>query len=474
MRVLSRYVRRGAGDDSGYAMLVVVALASILALGALAMLYLSRQVVTDMERSVSTQTAFQAANAGVDRALARLAANPTTALGWPLVAEVGGASYSVGATLSPGATATTYTVTSSGTYRGVTQTVSQQFSQRVVPSFSLWDKYMFPNEGFNAVNGWSTTNIWGSVYTAGNIDIKDLGGLPPSVATRAFTNNVYVYNGQCYIKKGVDSSYAPVNLLANAAQTKQNPITGGKFATWSTDCPKITLPSFGLAELRSEWASATADGRVPWWAPYPMSLSAGSHPLTITSSTADTVYSIVDGVVRLKWQRTAGNGGKGLLTVNGLVYIDGNLTLPSCNYTGKGTLIVRGTVTVKSLLPKAGELVMNSAPEYTPLSQTENLGIVTPFDMTADPGPGSNSTKDFKGDFGMAGAFYVGGTVRFVSNNNRIKGAILASGCDADGHNLHLTVDPDMPDMLPPDMPGGDGIPQAITFQRLYNTWSRR
>ncbi len=181
------------------------------------------------------------------------------------------------------------------------------------------------------------------------------------------------------------------------------------------------------------------------------------------------------GSSRLKWTKSGGNGGKGLLTVSGVVYVDGNLTLPDCNYTGKGTIVVRGSVTLNgALLPLNGQLVMNSAPEYTPLSQTEMLGIITPFDMTANPGPGSNSTKDYKGDFGMAGAFYVGGTIRFISNNNRIKGAIMASGCDADGHNVHLVVDPDLPDMLPPDMPGSGGIPQTVTFQRLYNTWSRK
>ena len=70
-------------------------------------------------------------------------------------------------------------------------------------------------------------------------------------------------------------------------------------------------------------------------------------------------------------------------------------------------------------------------------------------------------------------AFYVGGKVGFKSNNNRIKGAILARGCDAGWHNVHLVVDPDLPDILPPGMPGGDvRIPQKV--QRLYNTWARK
>ncbi len=189
-------------------MLAVMGLASVLTLVALTALFFSQQAVTGMERSINTQTAFQAADAGIDRALARLNANPTTSLGWPLVDTVGGAAYSVTATLTPGPSMTTYNVTSVGTFDGLTQTVSQQYTQSVVPAFSMWDKYMFPDAGFNAVNGWSTTNIWGSVYTAGDVSIKDLGGLPANVASRAFTNSVYVYNGQCYIKKGVDSTYA--------------------------------------------------------------------------------------------------------------------------------------------------------------------------------------------------------------------------------------------------------------------------
>ncbi len=475
MRALRKdRVRTRAADDSGYVLLVVLGVGSVLTLLALSAFILSQQSVTDMRRAVYTQNAFQAAEAGLDMALARLTENPTAAFDWPLIVSVGEATCSVTAMLTPGSTSTTYTVTSIGTYRDVTQTVSQRYVQRIAPAFSLWDKNVFPDAGLSAVNGWSTTNFWGPVYTAGDFSVAGLGGLPGSVATRQFNNNVYVYNGQSYIKKGVDSTYAPMNLLANAPQTEQNPITGAGFSTWSADCPLITLPAFGVIELRSAWNTVTVDGRIPVWAPEPSSLQPGMHPLTITARTVDTTYSVVAGTTRLKWTRNGGNG-RGLLTVSGVVYVDGDLTLPSCNYTGNGTLIVRGNVTLNGrLLPKTGELLMNSPPEYTPLSQAEVLGIVTPFNMTANPGPGSNTRKDFKGDFGMAGAFYVGGTVRFTSNNNRVKGSFVAGGCNADGHNVHLVVDPDLPAMLPPEMPGGTGTAQTVTFVRLFNTWSRR
>jgi len=472
-------MRPAGRDDQGFALVVVVGVVSILTILAVSAMILSQQTLADVQRADSTERAFQAANAGFDAALARVNSvslqdlKPT----WPLTGDVGEGRYSVTVWPAFDANVSTYTVIAVGVYGSVVQTVTTQFVESWQPAPIPYGSFDFPS-GYIGTNGQSTTDFWGPLSTSHNFAVKDVNALPSTISDRPFTNDIHVYEGQIDTKVGV----GPMTLYANLAQTKA-PISGQGFSYWSQDCQPVTMPAFGTAEIQEQWKRAVV--RIPDAALLPTDTTGGSAQTWNT-----TQSTVTSGTDNFSWtQFFVGNGKNatpagGLLTLNGILYIDGPITLPDpLYYTGRGTIVVRGDVTCGTVLPYNGTRevngtsLMNTYPHYSPLSPTENLGIVTAGNITSnDPNKiikGGNSTQDYKGDFGMAGTFYAGGTFSITGNNNqRIKGSMICQVFTGDKNNVHFVVDPDSPDFLPPHMPGAD-IPPTRVFTRVHSTWAR-
>jgi hypothetical protein len=141
------------------------------------------------------------------------------------------------------------------------------------------------------------------------------------------------------------------------------------------------------------------------------------------------------------------------------VFIDGDLTLATdIYYLGKGTLIVSGDVSV----PNSGGVLLPGAGSHDPDSYPEvnALGIATPGNIDVYGNTSSNPSPSYA-VADMAGAFFAQG--RFtVSKNLTVRGSILSNVLSFEGANVNLLTDPDLPDNLPPSLPGGDDVQQVF------------
>lgn len=156
-----------------------------------------------------------------------------------------------------------------------------------------------------------------------------------------------------------------------------------------------------------------------------------------------------------------------ILYIHGTVFVDGPLTIAeNIKYVGNGTIIANGHVTLNGkVVPYFTSGVTNKN------AQGENnkwaLGIVTPKDMHMNAGGNSpmagtgasnrDALRELEADY--AGAFYIGGTAYFNSNNMLIRGTVLSSQMMFDSNNNLLITNPLLPSYLPDSLPGaGAGL----------------
>jgi len=471
--------RRADPDDRGFALVIVIGVLSILTILAASAMVLSQQTLADVQRADRTEKAFQAANAGLDAALARVGSVPLANLNgtWPWTVGVGGASYTVALVPAYSATVNTYTVTAVGVYGSAVQTVTAQIAG-TVSSQSSYGGFVF-GAGYIGANGQSTTNFWGPISTEGDFTVKNVNGVPndPNLgfSTHAFENAIRVHSGHVYTSSGTRNTY-PQKLYANMWETAST-ADNKNFGDFSALCATVTMPDFVIADLQAAYDRAVF--KIPQGVP---------RPSTMTPETAPFDWTIPQPLVTnengsFSWQPSLTGSGKkavltGLLTLNGILYVDGPIDIPDLYYTGRGTIVVRGNVTCKTVLPYRGKDTMNNPPRYSPLSSGENLGIVTAGNITStdpndDPSVSPGNNKSYMGDFGLAGTFYAGGLFKMTGGNNqRIKGSVICSQFWGDGNNIHYVVDPDIPYFLPPNMPDGGAVATGI-FARVPGTWAR-
>ncbi len=135
------------------------------------------------------------------------------------------------------------------------------------------------------------------------------------------------------------------------------------------------------------------------------------------------------------------------------IFIDGPVTFNCSNdvYSrGRGTLVVNGNVTINNRL---------IADEFPTVNV---LGIVCAGSLTL------NAQSPNDGDPEFMGAYFVLGDVNFNSNYQKFKGTIIG-GRFIMNAKPKLEVDDDLPNRLPPSLPGNpqeDGYLSAITSWR--------
>lgn len=135
------------------------------------------------------------------------------------------------------------------------------------------------------------------------------------------------------------------------------------------------------------------------------------------------------------------------------IFIDGPVTF-NCTtdvyFRGRGTLVINGDVSVNNRL---------IADEFPTVNA---LGIVCAGNLTLN----AQSPNDDEPDF--MGAYFVLGDVNFNSNYQKFKGTIIG-GRFIMNAKPKLEVDPNLPNRLPPSLPGNpqeDGYLNAITSWR--------
>jgi hypothetical protein len=153
----------------------------------------------------------------------------------------------------------------------------------------------------------------------------------------------------------------------------------------------------------------------------------------------------------IRWDKASG-----VLTVQGIVKVNGNLNFGKKNQTirfdGRGTIFATGSIDVHSnLLPRAGRVF--------PIDTA--LGMIAVRDINLATGPGDAQLK-------MMGAFYAQGIIR-SAKQNQIAGTFVGSYYDMGTNVPNIYQVPELARNLPPGMPGDKPI---ISLKR--KTWRER
>ena len=243
---------RAIRDDQGFVLPLVLGVLSVITVIAIGGYYMATQVNRESSVVESESRAFQAANAGVDKAIAILVANGYRAEDWETtmtipVAELGSGSAAVRMVADEGGYE--FRIVSEGTGTDGTR-------ERVLVEFFYLNMYSFnisaagnPTSGA-ALRG--NSNIYGPFYARGSMDL-----------TRA---NVSVEKGPLLVKNG-DISLGGSSKIGTSADNKMGlvycdgRIYGADAGSWfvsklKRSCPLITLPAVDEEYLQARFDEA--------------------------------------------------------------------------------------------------------------------------------------------------------------------------------------------------------------------------
>ena len=173
-------------------------------------------------------------------------------------------------------------------------------------------------------------------------------------------------------------------------------------------------------------------------------------------------------VGQLKWTYPSSCGaapasGTADLTINGTVFIDGNLSIDSCDYAvyqGRGTIYVNGTVTFANGA-KVCALPISGNPCLGNFDPSQNLlEIVAVNAGNANPGFALSGAATYEGISYTNGVFNGG-------NGASVNGPVIADTATMSGNaKLRSTVDP------PPGAPGAASTTTTTTQGPDQASWS--
>jgi hypothetical protein len=198
------------------------------------------------------------------------------------------------------------------------------------------------------------------------------------------------------------------------------------------------------------------------------SLGEGSFNVTLGAGTPSFGLVDVDGDSEITDDRPywefAWDTTNSTLYVNGTVFIDGDLSLgdgvSTINYMGRGTIVVNGDIILRSHL-LASDFPQTSAIGLVAAGKLD-IRIPTSFSDPSDP---------YGSDPDIQGAFFALGDVDFSNSAQytKTRGTIIGGRFIFENIKPILQVDPDLPDKLPPSLPGSpseEGYHASVTSWR--------
>jgi len=160
--------------------------------------------------------------------------------------------------------------------------------------------------------------------------------------------------------------------------------------------------------------------------------------VTITPGTAFGPY--YDGKGNYLYVDSGGN-----MVIRGIVYVNGNISLPknggnkTIRYVGRGTLVSTGSVNIDvDMTPSSSSFPINHA-----------LGVISRHDINLATGSGASQLE-------LAGAFYAQERIT-SAKQNELLGTFVTSYFSMT-NVPHMYQVPSLPDYLPPGMPGSGRI----------------
>ena len=474
---LRSQARAWCADDSGIAMVAVIGVTSLMTIIAVSAFFLASQNLNETTRVERQTQAFQAANSGIDRALARIQDHGFIPGDYPVTGTLTSTSSTFTATVAPTANSE-YICTAVGRDpSGRKETIKVKFFY-----LNMWNMNLAAGTN-NALGGGSvrgTTSVYGPFYVRGGVELG---------------SNSKIENGPLFIKGGGLTITGSGEIGGTGAidvyVTGAYPAPGSRgmnSRSVSQSVPDISLPVVDLALMQSRYAAAKAEsmdnvqgygdsgianleqtggdpstyatmltawtrpkapGASTWYKAVAGNagigaLGAGTHPLTIGGTGSWGSYSGDGHYTLTSHDDFAYNDSTNRLTVEGTVFIDGPLTInDSVTYEGNGAIIVNGDITMNGdFVPATG----NGHPDATHI-----VGLVTPGNTVCNAG--DNNIKDPAGFPNVSGAFFTSKEWS-MTRNVLVKGSILAGSISFSHSNQHLVTDPNLPSYLPRGMPG--------------------
>lgn len=517
-----RRLRGFIEDDSGVALFTVMGVIMLMTISVMSAYFLSQQANTESGKAKSTQAAFQAANSGVDIALARIQAHGYVASEFPTtgVSPSTGASWEVSVTPQAGSS---YLCVSRGVdVLGVVQTIKVKFFY-----FSLWNMEIANAGGVSNPSGGSVvgnTSVFGPLYCRGSVQLSGSSNID--------MGPLLVNQGGIFLNSSGSNigsvAYGPIDVYVSGASPAVGS-SGYYTSSVSNAVPNIVLPLVDAGVLAERWTDAknqSADNKRGDG--YPADPANVECTTIGDGSTYTTVNPPNDGV---RWysnnayttrQRAPGAAanfykllgnpatqpipgtptssltidnatapfgswpgnpehitavgddfaydGNGHLYVWGVVYVDGPITFNRpIYYSGNGTLVANGNITINDkYLPDTSAVVTTTPP---PVSQnnmdlTHSVGLVTPYNITANQTGGTNKSDPYDVP-DVCGAFFSGGSFT-IGGHPLVKGSILANTINFQDPNPMLVTDPRLPGYLPAGMPAAG---QSLLYK---GSWTRQ
>jgi hypothetical protein len=375
-------------------------------------------------------------------------------------------------------------VKSTGKLRGAQRTVVCY-----VFNMSIWNMNMGLGDADSIVtssNGTQgTTSVTGPFYARGDISLSgnsaiNCGPLFVKEGTLKFLNNATSLGSEgnpvaAFIQPAIDGNAA---IWDEKAQRELEPGDPGVYVDpMSYICPNITLPPLRQLEAYRDYAAQESEENV---VAYPGIRNTYEPPLSgykvLDNDTALSVGDVASRPMYTIGSRTGSFGTPGgefawdkdgrRLYVNGTVFVDGNLTIgdsanSEINYYGKGTIVVNGDIYINGRL---------RPPTYPYTMSDENvLGLVTDESIYIDITSGNSTPSQYMAD--LCGAFFATRKVKFLSNNVSFVGSMISGMLDFGGsnNNNHLFADGNLPNILPPNMPGGNDYITVTSSQSEIN-----
>lgn len=474
-------LRRLRDDDSGVAMVTVMGVIMVMTLIAFAAFFYANQNLGQSVRVQNQTQAFQAANAGIDRALARMQVNGYVPADYPVVGtSTTGANYSAEVTPTSNSE---YICTSIGhDSSGQRQTIKVKFFY-----LNMWNMNLAGGTN-NALGGGSvrgTTSVYGPFYVRGGV---------------ALGSNSTIENGPLFIKggdltisgSGQIGGNGPLDLYVTGAYPTPGS-NGMNVRSVSQSVPDIHLPKIDSTVLLADFVTAKnesidnvqgySDSGIaneevagapntyptlfqPGWT-RPKATNASDFYKVIGSDTG--ISAVGAGITTLTIGGTGSFGsGSGdghytmsshddfwfddttnILYVEGTVYVDGPLYVnENVKYRGNGAIICNGDVFLNGDFKPD---TVNFQPDAL-----HCVGLTTPGNMIVTAG--DNNVKSPTDPPNLAGAFFCSKDFS-MTMNLLIKGSVLAGSISFAHPNQHLVTDPNLPSYLPRGMPGaGEAI----------------
>ena len=444
-------------DERGIALVLALMVMVVLSIVTTGVIYYTQQSEHQSTYSRSGDAAYRLAESGLNNAMAILGNSTTNAATQAALpsteATASSQSYVTGTAKWWGtyaAASTTWTVYGEGIARNpdgtggnivrtinATVQLTAMLSQN--PNNSIWNYIYSTGTGHTCDQTLqSSVTLKISLYVTGNLCTQDSSAMAPATAPPSPAPPVNLYVGGTYTS--ISSSHIGASGTGNAINQAiivggcngHSPCkwNGGGDPVWATTTASTATSSqlftppvadfagwYQNANLGPKSPCTTTSGTPPVFEnevtnPTRNNSVPGTFNLTPSSS-----YTCKSATGELSW-----NASTKVLTVNGVIYIDGSATSTAnvASYTGEATLYLSGTFTMTNSSQFCGAVSNNNC-DFTNWNPNSNMLII----CAANMGNAANAISLSSSGRYQGGLFASNSSSISISNSEQFEGPVI-------------------------------------------------